>query len=160
MGLIKNMWGSNSLELIGLGGGTDSLHFPGDAHGLEHISSRKGWERGERTPGSRSPLGQFVPERRGFMKVAGVPILEGLPWDLEVQHGPIGQIWGRGRRLTEYGDKVQDEMTAVQGGLQQVPAAQWGCHWEQGRPLQGEGPGCGHPRRAFRASSCPRLLDP
>ena len=30
------------------------------------------------------------------MKVAGVPILEGLPWDLEVQHGPIGQIWAEG----------------------------------------------------------------
>lgn len=32
------------------------------------------------------------------MKVAGVPILEGLPWDLGVQHGPIGQIWGTERR--------------------------------------------------------------
>lgn len=93
------------------------------------------------------------------MKVAGVPILEGLPWDLEVQHGPIGQIWGRGRRLTEYGDKVQDEMTAVGGGLLPVPATQWGCHWEQDDP-SGRGPGYGHPPRAFRASSCPRLLDP
>ena len=57
------------------------------------------------------------------MEVAGVPILEGLPWDLEVQHGPIGQIWGRGRCLIEY--KVQDEMTAVGGGLLPVPASQW-----------------------------------
>lgn len=119
----------------------------------------RGWEKRGEDARFHDPLGQFVPERRGFMKVAGVPILEGLPWDLEVQHGPIGQIWGRGRRLTEYGDKVQDEMTAVQGGLQQVPATQWGCHWEQDDP-SGRGPGCGHPRRAFRASSCPRLLDP
>ena len=101
----------------------------------------------------------FIPERSGFMKVAGVPILEGLPWDLEVQHGPIGQIWGRRRRLIEYGDKVQDEMTAVGGGLLPVPAMQWGCHREQDDP-SGRRPGCGHPPEAFRASSCPRLFDP
>ena len=93
------------------------------------------------------------------MKVAGVPILEGLPWDLGVQHGPIGQIWGTERRLIEYGDKVQDEMTAVGGGLLPIPAMQWGFHREQDDPAGG-GPRCGHPPGAFRASSCPRLLDP
>ena len=34
-----------------------------------------------------------------------------------------------------------------------------GLSWEQDDP-SGRGPGCGHPPRAFRASSCPRLLDP
>lgn len=77
--------------------------------------------------------------------------------------GSGGSAWphrsdlGQRRASHEYGDKVQDEMTAVQGGLQQVQQRSGAVTGSRTTP-QGRGPGCGHPRRGLQGLFLPQTL--
>lgn len=75
---------------------------------LDHTWNSKGadWRCGDRTPSST--IAWTIHSREKKMQ-KGRPMLDGPPWDREVQHGPTRQIWNRGDVLSDIETKSKME---------------------------------------------------